>query len=95
MYYSIIQNTFIGLDKMLDLLNEPIEIQDPPNALELSPTNAKIKFKDVSFAYNPERPILKNICHSSFTNSRQNICANSILILSDIILKLSDTYNVV
>ena len=63
-YYGIIQNTFVGLEKMLDLLDEPVEIQDHPNAFELSPTNAKIEFKNVSFSYNPERPILKNI---SFT----------------------------
>ena len=49
---------------MLDLLDEPVEVQDPTNALELSPKNAKIEFQDVSFYYSPERPILKNI---SFT----------------------------
>ena len=62
--YSTFQKTLVDLEKMIDLLNEPVEIQDPPNALELTPKNAKIEFKNVSFSYNPERPILKNI---SFT----------------------------
>ena len=54
MYYGIIQNTFVGLEKMLDLLDEPVEIQDLPNASELIAENAKIEFEDVSFSYIPE-----------------------------------------
>ena len=62
--YGIVQNKIVGLEKMLDLLDEPVEIQDLPNASELIAENAKIEFEDVSFSYIPERPILKNI---SFT----------------------------
>ena len=62
--YRRIQNTLVDLEKMLDLLDEPLEIKDPETALELKPFSGKIEFKEVNFAYNPERPILKNI---SFT----------------------------
>ena len=62
--YRRIQNTLVDLEKMLDLLDEPLEIKDPETALELKPSSGKIEFKEVNFAYNPERPILKNI---SFT----------------------------
>ena len=46
---------------MFDLMDEPLEIKDVPNALELIPSNGKIEFKNVSFSYQPERQILKNI----------------------------------
>ena len=46
---------------MLQLLEEPIEVQDLPNAPELEANQGKIEFKDVSFSYLPEWPILKNV----------------------------------
>lgn len=53
---------------MLDLLKIESEIQDDPKACALAvPADASsvsIEFKNVSFSYNPERPILKDV---SFT----------------------------
>ena len=49
------------MENMLDLMEEPLEIKDVPNALELIPSKGKIEFKNVSFSYQPERQILKNI----------------------------------
>ena len=45
-------------------MNEPIEVKDIPNALPILAMKGKIDFRNVSFYYSPERPILKNI---SFT----------------------------
>ncbi|MBS1988668.1 ABC transporter ATP-binding protein/permease [Candidatus Dependentiae bacterium] len=47
-----------------DLLQEEPEIKDAPDAKVLSPKEVEIIFKNVSFGYSAERPILKNI---SFT----------------------------
>ena len=49
------------MENMLDLMEEPLEIKDLPNALELIPSKGKIEFKNVSFSYQAERQILKNI----------------------------------
>ena len=62
--YRIIQSLFIDIEQMFQLLEEPIEIKDLPNAQELKSVQGKLEFKDVNFSYLPERPILKNV---SFT----------------------------
>ena len=49
------------MENMLDLMEEPIEVSDIPNAPDLITSHGKIEFKDVTFHYTPERPILKNI----------------------------------
>jgi len=59
--YRVIQDAFVNMENMLDLMEEPLEIKDVPNALELIPSKGKIEFKNVSFSYQPERQILKNI----------------------------------
>jgi ATP-binding cassette subfamily B protein len=46
---------------MFDLLEVDAEIVDAPNAKELAVQSAAISFKDVHFAYDPARPILKGI----------------------------------
>ena len=52
------------MENMMDLMDEPIEVQDIPNALPILPMKGKVDFRNVSFYYSPERPILKDI---SFT----------------------------
>ena len=59
--YRVIQDAFVNMENMLDLMDEPLEVKDVPNALDLIPSKGKIEFKNVSFAYQIERPILKNI----------------------------------
>jgi len=46
---------------MFALLHEPAEIVDRPGAKPLRVKKGDIKFENVSFAYDPERPILKNV----------------------------------
>jgi len=59
--YRVIQESFVNMENMLDLMEEPIEVSDLPNAPDLITSRGKIEFKDVTFYYTPERPILKNI----------------------------------
>lgn len=63
----MIQQSFIDMENMLDLLKEKQEIKDNPGArnLELHKVNqGSIEFRNVSFSYRPEKQILKDI---SFT----------------------------
>jgi ATP-binding cassette subfamily B protein len=46
---------------MFDLLDIDAEIEDAPDARELVVSNGAISFKDVHFAYDPARPILKGV----------------------------------
>ena len=46
---------------ILDLLAEYPEVKDKPGSKPLTVTNAAIRFDHVSFAYDPERVILKDV----------------------------------
>ena len=62
-YRSIKQN-LVDVEKMFDLLAEEPGIKDPPGAPALSVTGGEVRFENVTFAYDPRRPILKDV---SFT----------------------------
>lgn len=59
--YRVIQENFIDMENMLDLMDEPAEVKDVANALHLAVTGGEIEFRNVTFFYQPERTILKNI----------------------------------
>lgn len=50
-----------GFDRFLEIMREEPEIKDRPGALDMKKTNGVIEFKEVSFSYDPEKPILKDI----------------------------------
>ncbi len=59
--YREIRQGFADLEEMFTLLGVEQEIQDKPNAKPLSVKDGGIKFNSVSFRYEEERPILKNV----------------------------------
>ncbi|HEY8275897.1 MAG TPA: ABC transporter ATP-binding protein/permease, partial [Methyloceanibacter sp.] len=61
MVYREIKQGLIDIETMFALLHEPAEIVDRPGAKPLDVRKGAIKFDKVSFAYDPERPILKNV----------------------------------
>ena len=61
MVYREIKQGLIDIETMFALLHEPAEIVDRPSAKTLRVRKGEIKFENVSFAYDPERPILKNV----------------------------------
>ncbi len=62
--YRGLQYALADMDLVLKLLEQAPEIQDKPNAVNLTIEQARIEFRDVEFAYLPERPILKGISFS-------------------------------
>jgi ATP-binding cassette subfamily B protein len=62
MVYREIKQAVIDIEQMFTLLGRDPEIKDKPGAEPLAVKSGTIRFEDVSFAYEPERPILKGIC---------------------------------
>jgi ABC-type multidrug transport system fused ATPase/permease subunit len=48
-------------ERIFEVLDEPEEISDPPEAVSLEPGPGEVRFERVDFAYEPERPILEGI----------------------------------
>ncbi|CAG0919528.1 unnamed protein product [Notodromas monacha] len=63
-YYRMIQQSFIDMENMFDLLKEKQEVIDSPDAVEFKPRAGRIDFSNVSFSYVPEKKVLKEISFS-------------------------------
>jgi ABC-type multidrug transport system fused ATPase/permease subunit len=48
-------------ERIFQVIDEPEEIQDAPDARELAPGPGRITFSNASFGYDPERPVLRDI----------------------------------
>ena len=59
--YREIKQSLTDLDKMFSLLGKAREVDDPPGAPALKVDQGTVRFEDVSFAYDPARPILQGI----------------------------------
>jgi len=59
--YREIRQALVDMGQMFGLLSQPAEISDAPGAAALRVTGGHVRFDDVRFAYDAERPILKGI----------------------------------
>jgi ATP-binding cassette subfamily B protein len=48
-------------ERIFQILDEPEEIRDEPGAVELPPGPGRIRFENVTFGYDPARPVLHGI----------------------------------
>lgn len=61
MVYREIKQAIIDIEKMFGVLNRNPEVKDISDAKPLLVTSGAVRFDDVRFAYDPERPILKGL----------------------------------
>src|SRR6202142_2157063 len=61
MVYREIKQAVIDIEKMFGVLSRHPEIQDIPGARPLMVTSGHVRFDDVRFSYDPDRPILKGL----------------------------------
>ena len=55
-----IQTAIAGLDRSFELLKEPIEQADDPDALTLTDAKGKVVFDHVDFAYQKDQRLIEN-----------------------------------
>jgi ABC-type transport system involved in Fe-S cluster assembly fused permease/ATPase subunit len=61
MVYREIKQAVIDIEKMFSVLSRNPEVKDVPGATPLVVTSGNVRFDDVRFSYDPERPILKGL----------------------------------
>jgi ATP-binding cassette, subfamily B, heavy metal transporter len=61
MVYREIKQAIIDIEKMFNVLSRNPEIEDIPGALPLVVTSGAVRFDNVQFAYESDRPILKGL----------------------------------
>ncbi len=59
--YNILQTAMASSEKIFELLDTKSDVVDIANAREIPEVNGEIEFKNVSFAYNDNNYVLKNI----------------------------------
>jgi ABC-type multidrug transport system fused ATPase/permease subunit len=61
MWIGQAQRAVAAGERIFEILDEPEEVADSPDALQLPPGPGEVVFADVSFGYEPERPVLEDI----------------------------------
>ena len=60
--YNNFINTIAYLERIFETMDEPVEIHDVPNAIEMPKIKGDVEFKDVVFAYEKDSPdVLKGL----------------------------------
>jgi ATP-binding cassette, subfamily B, multidrug efflux pump len=62
MQYSVMQRAMASGQRLTEVLDVPVDIEDAPDAKVLpADMDGSVEFRDVVFGYNPEHPVLKNV----------------------------------
>ncbi len=61
MQYSVMQRAMASGQRIFEVLDVPIDVQDKPGALEPLTVDGSVDFRDVSFGYVQDMPVLKNV----------------------------------
>jgi len=59
--YSIMQRAMAAGQRIFEVLDVPVDVQDKPGATPVDSADASIEFRDVTFGYVPGQPVVKGI----------------------------------
>jgi ABC-type multidrug transport system fused ATPase/permease subunit len=59
--WSILQDMTVGLKRAFFLLDLEPEVKDRPNAQAMPTVRTGVEFKDVTFGYDPQKPVVKGL----------------------------------
>ncbi|MBE9169186.1 ABC transporter ATP-binding protein [Pleurocapsales cyanobacterium LEGE 06147] len=60
-FYTQAQSALAGLERIFLLLDEPSQLNDAPNAIEMPTIRGEVIFENVAFGYSPDRLVLKGV----------------------------------
>src|SRR5436190_17882445 len=58
---NVLQSAVASAERIFELLDEPEEIPDPVRPRVLSDTRGAVSFEDVSFRYEPDKPLIDDL----------------------------------
>jgi ATP-binding cassette, subfamily B, multidrug efflux pump len=58
---NVLQSAVASAERVFELLDEPEEIPDPVEPRRLPSTRGKVAFEDVSFRYEPDKPLIDDL----------------------------------
>ena len=61
MQYSVLQRAMASGQRIFEVLDVPIQVQDMPGALAPETIDGAVEFRDVTFGYAPGIPVLRNV----------------------------------
>ena len=61
MQYSVMQRAMASGQRIFEVLDVKIEVEDKPDAEPIGDTDGSVIFKNVTFGYLPDQPVLKNL----------------------------------
>jgi len=62
MQYTVMQRAMAAAQRIFEMLDVPVAIQDVPGAIALRGEPPTLEFRNVTFGYDPKRPVLHDIC---------------------------------
>lgn len=60
-FYTNFQSAMAGAERVFEIIDAPIDIEEKHDAIELPVLSGKIDFENVTFGYDPKFPVLNNI----------------------------------
>lgn len=58
---NVLQSTVASAERVFELLDEEEEIPDPENPVVLEQVKGHVKFENVYFSYDPQKPLIENL----------------------------------
>lgn len=61
MQYSVMQRAMASGQRIFEVLDVPVQVQDKPDAVDLKDCDGSVEFKNVTFGYVDGQPVIKNM----------------------------------
>ena len=60
-FYNSVLSAMASMERIFEIMDTPSDIQDKEGAQDLPPITGRVTFDNVTFAYDPEKVVLKNV----------------------------------